>query len=197
VRKHLRYFLPMYPALSGHHLILWQLPPSLKQNLTRLSAFLDLLPSSFKHAFEFRHQSWVNQETWCLLKKYNAAVVFQDWKEWPQTNVATADFIYIRFHGNKILYTSEYTYQELQEWSRVIKKYLGQGKDIYAYFNNDSAGFAVSNALGLKKLVGWRPLFKQTPILFGHNFSSCKSMPLLLKFTIWQTNLYLIKLILM
>ena len=149
----LKVFFDNVSVLSGRHIILWQLPPSLKQDLARLSAFLNLLPIRFKHAIEFRHRSWVNRETWEVLRKYNVGAVFQDWREWPKIREVTADFVYFRFHGNKILYTSKYTDEELSGWADVIKKYLREGKDVYAYFNNDSACFAVSNAITLKNLV--------------------------------------------
>lgn len=74
--------------------------------------------------------------------------------EWPIVKETTAAFIYIRFHGNKTLYTSGYTDIELGQWSKEIKRWMKKGKDIYVYFNNDAAGFAISNALTLKMLIG-------------------------------------------
>lgn len=134
------------------HVILWQLPPSLKKDIFRLESFLKLLPKTFRSTFEFRHQTWMDEETWGVLSKYNAAAVFQDWPEWPQIREVTADFVYCRFHGNKVLYTSSYTDAELKKWAKDCRKWLGEGKDVYAYFNNDAEGFAVPNAQTLKKL---------------------------------------------
>lgn len=149
----LEVFFENVSVLSSLPIILWQLPPSLRIHLKMLDQFLCLLPKKFRHAFEFRHHSWVNDKTWQLLSKYNCAVVAQDWHEWPMVREVTADFIYLRFHGAKILYTSGYLDKELEEWAKIIKKFLHDGKDVYAYFNNDAAGFAVPNALASRKFI--------------------------------------------
>ncbi len=139
---------------QGRNIILWQLPPGLKVNSERLELFLKILPKDFRHAFEFRSSTWLTVKVCELLRKYNSAVVFQDYPDWPITREETADFVYIRFHGNRDLYSSEYTDEELREWAKRIKKYLKEGSDIYVYFNNDALGYAISNALTLKKLLG-------------------------------------------
>lgn len=149
----LKVFFENVSVLSGHHIILWQLPPSLKQDIERLSVFLELLPDTFRHALEFRHETWVDQTTWRTLRNFKVAAVFQDWREWPQIREITTKFVYLRFHGNKTLYTSNYSDKELEHWSVLITNWLKQDLDVYTYFNNDAAGFAVLNALTLKKLV--------------------------------------------
>jgi len=152
-------------SLTSKHVILWQLPPNLKQDIRRLEEFLsevrppgrsDLLGKprlTWRHAFEFRHESWVDGQTWEVLRKHKAAVVFQDWPEWPITREVTADFVYLRFHGNRELYSSNYKDEELKVWAKKIGEWLGQGRDVYIYFNNDAQGFATANALTLKELV--------------------------------------------
>jgi uncharacterized protein YecE (DUF72 family) len=80
------------------------------------------------------------------LRQYNAAVVFQDFPDWPIFEEITADFVYLRFHGKTNLYSSCYTKKELNEWAGKIKKWATQGLDVYAYFNNDAMGWAVENA---------------------------------------------------
>lgn len=139
---------------QGKNVVLWQLPPGLKANLERLESFLKILPKTFRHAFEFRSSTWLTVNIYELLRKYNMAVVFQDYPEWPITKEATADFVYIRFHGNRDLYSSEYTEEELKEWAKRIEKHLREGRDTYVYFNNDALGYAVPNAQRLKVLVG-------------------------------------------
>lgn len=141
-------------GLALRSVVLWQLPPNFKQDLKKLEKFLGILPKDFKYAIEFRHQSWVHKSTWDLLKKYNVAAVFQDWSSWPQIREITADFIYIRFHGNKALYSSSYSDIELKIWAKEIKKWQKNGLDIYAYFNNDAKGYAISNALTLSSFLG-------------------------------------------
>ncbi len=144
-------FVENASVLKGRHIILWQLPPYLKQDSFRLAAFLKLLPKKFRYAVEFRHHSWICNKTWDILSRYNCAAVFQDWQDWPIISQPTANFIYLRFHGNKILYTSNYTKGELLFWAKKIKDWLKQGKDVFVYFNNDAAANAISNALQLKE----------------------------------------------
>jgi uncharacterized protein YecE (DUF72 family) len=135
------------------NVILWQLPPGLAFDKPKLEKFLSILPKSWRYAFEFRNQTWLTEECFKLLRKYQIAAVFQDYPDWPITKEETADFIYLRFHGSRLLYSSEYKEKELKEWAEEIKKYLREGKDVYAYFNNDALGYAIANAKELKKLV--------------------------------------------
>lgn len=149
---------------NKNDVVLWQLPPRFKVNPERLTEFLKLLPkkrrpsqtgtprSAWRHAFEFRNKSWLVGEVYKILKKYNAAIVFQDNPGWPITEEITADFVYLRFHGKTGLYSSCYTENELKDWAKKIKSWQEKGLDCYAYFNNDALGYAVENAQVLKKL---------------------------------------------
>lgn len=131
--------------------VLWQLPPRFKANPERLKLFLKILPKNFRHAFEFREASWLDDKIYKILKKHNATVVFQDFPGWPITEEITADFVYLRFHGKTHLYTSCYTEKELIKWARKIKDWKKKGLDCYAYFNNDALGYAIENAKQLKR----------------------------------------------
>jgi uncharacterized protein YecE (DUF72 family) len=64
-------------GLLEEHLgpILWQLPGSFRRNASRLAAFLDLLPTKFRHAIEFRHPSWLDDEIFGLLRAHKVACV--------------------------------------------------------------------------------------------------------------------------
>src|SRR5450631_35684 len=42
--------------------LLFQLPPNLKKNLPLLDAFVANLPQNVRAAFEFRHESWLDEE---------------------------------------------------------------------------------------------------------------------------------------
>lgn len=137
--------------------ILFQFPPSFKADLKRLEAFLKILPKKHRFAFEFRHPSWFCEEVYKLLKKYRTALCIADSPGYPKEIKATAGFVYIRMHGSKKLFSSEYTPKELQEWAGIIKAFLKQKKDVFVYFNNDAAGFAVKNATQLLKMSKeWR-----------------------------------------
>jgi len=128
-----------------------QLPPGLKRDDSRLEDFLALLPQQTHHAIEFRHKSWLDDAVYRILRCHNVAFCIFDLPGFRAPPVATADFAYVRFHGNQRLYGGSYTDEELANWARVIKA-LDAGK-VYAYFNNDADGFAVDNALTLKRLL--------------------------------------------
>jgi uncharacterized protein YecE (DUF72 family) len=61
--------------------------------------------------------------------------------------------IYIRLHGSRKLYVSDYTEEELQAWAEKITRW---GRDTYVYFDNDFAGHAPRNAALLKRILGVR-----------------------------------------
>lgn len=138
--------------------VLWQLPPGFKADLNRLSSFCDLLSSQpvardARHAFEFRHQSWFIPEVYDLLARYGYALCIADGPRWPQAREVTADFVYLRFHGSRRLYSSCYSPEELSAWAGHIQRWLAEGRDVYAYFNNDVEGHAVANARELRVAI--------------------------------------------
>ena len=134
--------------------VLYQLPPSMKKDSRKLTSFLKKLPKKTKNVVEFRHRSWLDEEIFAILKKFNAAHCIISMPDFPTVVRATCDFVYIRMHGGTILYGSNYSKAELKQCAGWIKKFLKDGLDTYVYFNNDASGFAVKNALALKKLVG-------------------------------------------
>src|SRR6478609_5553405 len=50
--------------------LLFQLPPNFKKDVSRLSAFLALLSSRCRAAFEFRHASWFDDEIFGRLREH-------------------------------------------------------------------------------------------------------------------------------
>ncbi len=162
-------------------MILWQLPPQLKVDISKLKDFCQLLNSKFpkiRQTFEFRHQSWFSKDVYDILKKHNFALVICDYpfelmtekrKPWGKRKtiiiLETADFIYLRRHGPpatpgrsnggrgaSALYSSNYSDKQLRQDTEQIKKWTKAKKDVYVYFNNDAAGYAVKNGLKLKKI---------------------------------------------
>jgi len=143
--------------------ILFQFPPSFKstgENTERLEEFLKLITKNLesknfnlRFAMEFRHQTWCDKKIYDLLKKYNVAWVIADSPRYPKAEVVTADFVYIRMHGSKILFGSKYTKKEIKNLKLKIKNWLRTG-DVYCYFNNDAQGFAIENANDLSKVIG-------------------------------------------
>lgn len=131
--------------------LLYQLPPNLHRNEQLLESFLSMLPSRLSHVFEFRHQSWLVQEVFSLLRRYNIGFCIFDMPDFITPIEVTADFAYIRFHGSSMMYGGCYSDEELTDWAQRIAGLAQDVKAVYAYFNNDAEGFAVSNALTLMR----------------------------------------------
>ena len=71
----------------------------------------------------------------------------------PFIEKITSNFIYLRLHGGEVLYGSNYSDKELKQWADKIQDWRNKGKTVFVYFNNDAYGFAIKNALTLKKMV--------------------------------------------
>jgi uncharacterized protein YecE (DUF72 family) len=130
--------------------VLWQLPGNFRRDDDRLGAALGQLPPG-RHCFEFRHASWFVPEVYELLRAHGAALVIGDDPSRPfQTHELTADWTFIRFHRGRRGRNGNYSERELEGWARRIDPWRSR-IDVYAYFNNDWEGFAVRNALWLKR----------------------------------------------
>lgn len=134
--------------------LLWQLPPNLKKDLPRLENFLKRLPKKFSHAVEFRHPDWIAADTFDLLRKFNAACVGISSMRMPLHFSATADFLYVRFHGLAGGARHDYTREELQPWAKHIHEQAAMGKKVFVYFNNDLNVRAPNNAKLLMEMCG-------------------------------------------
>ena len=131
--------------------VLWQLPPQLGRDDDRLSAFVGALPGGWRHAFEFRHPDWLCPEVYEILERAGMALCYGDHPERPQDHVLTAGWTYMRFH-----YGAEggrYSQAQLEAWVGRIIGHLDAGADVYAYFNNDTNGYALENAEQLHGLL--------------------------------------------
>lgn len=136
--------------------VLFQLPPFWKINLERLEGFLSFLLNQkivpeLKVAFELRNATWACEETYALFHKYKVCLCFADWPDLTINDPVTADFVYLRRHGANELYASGYTTEFLKQEAGRIKNWLKEGKDIYAFFNNDAGGYALRDATNLRK----------------------------------------------
>lgn len=131
--------------------LLFQLPPSLTYDAHLMESFLARLDPSFRHAVEIRHSSWLTSEFFTQLQHKNTAFCISDTAgRYPYQEEITADFVYIRLHGSRKLYASEYTKEELEIWAKKIQDW---GRETFVYFDNDFGGYAVRNAKMLKKLL--------------------------------------------
>jgi len=118
-----------------------------------LESFLSTLPRDMKHVFEFRHQSWLEDRVFEILRVHNIGFCVFDMPSISCPLVATADFAYIRFHGSTGLYFSCYSDEELADWAKRLANLARNLKTIYIYFNNDAEAFAVRNAITLRRYL--------------------------------------------
>ncbi|HYG46182.1 MAG TPA: DUF72 domain-containing protein [Bordetella sp.] len=181
--------------------ILWQFPPSMRFDAERFEHFLDLLPQDthaaarlarrhdarmndraaldggprrpLRHAVEIRHESFACPEFVAMLRTHGVALVTADTAgKWPLLEDATADFAYLRLHGDKKLYSSGYSDEALRRWANRIRAW-SRGRepsdarragarpdraygprDIYCYFDNDIKVKAPGDARSLARLLG-------------------------------------------
>ncbi len=132
--------------------VLYQLPPRWKLNLDRFERFLAALPAAKTHVVEFREPSWLVDDAFRLMERYGVAHCIHDMGSLDIPLRLTAAFAYIRFHGGRS-HGGSYEMPFLEEWARRIQDWSGRGIPVYAYFNNDVGGHAVTNATTLKQLV--------------------------------------------
>jgi len=137
----------------GHKLgpIVFQLPPFWEVNLERLEAFLDALPPRHKYAFELRNPTWHTEIVYRLLRRHNAAFCIFEIAGFQSGLEITANWTYIRLHGPGGAYEGSYPGATLRHWARNIRNWQRDLRAIYLYFDNDQSGYAVQNALFLKR----------------------------------------------
>ena len=153
-REALQNFMSRATLLKGKlGPVLYQLPPGLHRDDARLMAFLADLPQGYKHVFEFRHESWLADEVYDILRQYHIGMCVFDMPGLSCPLLATTDFAYIRFHGKDSLYSSCYSDEELADWAEKIQKLAENLDEIYIYFNNDVQGFALKNAETIRKYL--------------------------------------------
>jgi uncharacterized protein YecE (DUF72 family) len=119
-------------AVLGKRLgpVLFQLPPNFKKDRERLEAFLELLPKRSRSAFEFRHESWFDEEIFQLLKKHKVALCIAEAdNELKVPFVATADWGYLR------LRKEDYSDAELSAWVAQVQKQ--DWSDAFVYFRHE------------------------------------------------------------
>jgi uncharacterized protein YecE (DUF72 family) len=184
--------------------LLWQLPPTFTYDPERLAAFFSQLPRTtekalslarqrdarvkgtprlaidrnrrIRHAVEIRHESFLDPSFIALLRRHRIALVVADTAgRWPYCEDVTADFVYLRLHGDEEIYASGYSDKALDRWAGRIAAWstgseprdarrisdalapVRRRRDVYCYFDNDIKVKAPFDALHLiEKLAKWR-----------------------------------------
>ena len=113
--------------------VLFQLPPNAKKDADRLKAFLGLLPKETRAAFEFRHESWLDDEIREVLRARDCALVVSDTDEKPLSEIiSTASWGYLR------LRRTNYEERDLVEWMQRVKN--EKWSDAFIFFKHEDEG---------------------------------------------------------
>jgi uncharacterized protein YecE (DUF72 family) len=113
--------------------LLFQLPPNLKKDLSRLEAFLEMLEGEATCAFEFRHETWFDDEVFTTLRKHACALCIADMDDTPTAElVHTADWGYVR------LRREDYTDEQLRAWIAGLR--AQKWNEAYVFFKHEDAG---------------------------------------------------------
>ena len=147
-----RYYERIEPLVASGKLgpVVWQLPANFKRDDDVLAGALSRMPAG-RHCFEFRHESWFAQPVYDRLSAHRVALVIGDHPKWPfQTRKLTTDWTLVRLHHGRRGRRGNYSAAEIDTWARRIAAWRARA-DVYVYFNNDWEGFAVENALALKR----------------------------------------------
>jgi len=145
----LAYFLTTSAALGAQRgPLLFQLPPNMKLDLERLRNFLGWLPSDVRAAFEFRHESWHDEDVFTALREHNAAlcIAHVEEEEGLQTPfVKTADWGYLRLR--KVAYEPA----ELEQWAERVR--TSEWTDAFVFFKHEDEGTGPRLAAEFRSLV--------------------------------------------
>jgi uncharacterized protein YecE (DUF72 family) len=113
--------------------LLFQLPPNFKKDLPRLKAFIRLIGRRTRAAFEFRHESWFDDEVFDCLRTHSCALCIADADELPAPGlVATAGWGYVR------LRREGYSDRLLRQWINKIKSQAWN--EAYVFFKHEDTG---------------------------------------------------------
>lgn len=154
IDKNISKFLDSVSILDGKlGPILFQLPPGWKFNRQRLSSFLSCLSTDFRYVFEFRNETWFNDEAYELLSENHAALCIYDFGGVVSPRHMTTDMVYVRLHGAQGPYYGSYSDDVLAMWAKDVHVWSAKGLKVFFYFNNDQAANAVMDAKTLSSMV--------------------------------------------
>ena len=127
--------------------VLFQLPPNFKKDADVLGSFLRELPS-IRAAFEFRHQSWFDDEIFELLKSRNIALCIADTDTIVTPKTIIADYGYLR------LRREDYTKNDVQSWADFVRQQESYWRDAFIYFKHEESGIGPKLARQMTELLG-------------------------------------------
>jgi uncharacterized protein YecE (DUF72 family) len=132
--------------------ILIQLPPNYQADIESLDRVLDAFDHSIRIAVEFRHESWFTPATRSVLERHKVALCLADSPARKQPYWRTADWGFVRFHEGTGRQAPGYERNVLRNWARRLAD-MWEANDVYVYFNNDTGGYAIKDAITFAELA--------------------------------------------
>jgi uncharacterized protein YecE (DUF72 family) len=114
--------------------LLFQLAPNFKKDVALFDDFLQALPPRACAAFEFRHDSWLDEEVYARLRARNLALCIADSEKRTTPVMTTADYAYLRLRDEG------YEAQDIAEWARHVQHLATTCRDVYVYFKHEDEG---------------------------------------------------------
>jgi uncharacterized protein YecE (DUF72 family) len=144
----MRYFHDVTSAL-GDKLgpVLFQLPPNFKKDTLLLADFVNSFPTGMRAAFEFRHQSWFEDEVFNALQARNVALCIADTEDLTTPQIATAGYGYLR------LRREDYTEDDVKRWTEFVRGQNKNWSDAFVYFKHEEAGIGPKLAKQMMEIL--------------------------------------------
>jgi uncharacterized protein YecE (DUF72 family) len=140
--------------------LLIQLPPDFKiDERPALERFLSHLPEGVSFAAEFRHRSWLNDETYDLLRAHGVAWTMIDWRYLPIVTELTTDFSYVRWLGRREDIERVHATQidrraRLDTWAETLDSVAHRVERVYGFVNNHYSGHSPADVRYLRRSLG-------------------------------------------
>ena len=112
--------------------LLFQLPPYMKKDVELLEVFLHDLPTGLKPVVEFRHASWLSDDTYDVLRRFGVALCAADSEERTTPVEVTTSFGYLR------LRRTDYDEAALAQWIERIA--ATPWNEVFVYFKHEDEG---------------------------------------------------------
>jgi uncharacterized protein YecE (DUF72 family) len=130
--------------------ILFQLPPNFKSDPARLKTFLSapVLKGRRKPriAFEFRHESWFNEETYAILRTRDAALCIAESEDLRTPEVHCArGFAYFRLRC-----PGGYSTRQIAALAAKVSA-TTNGNDVFVYFKHEEEPTGALNAVAFTR----------------------------------------------
>ena len=130
---------------------LFQFPPSYKYTPARLKSLVSQLDPARRTVVEFRHKSWWRDAVYRAFTERGLSFCAVSAPRLPEVIPPNHERLYVRFSGKTRWYQHDYSTDELTAWADRIA--ASGAKEVWVYFNNDRNGFAIKNALVMRRLL--------------------------------------------